>query len=776
MRYWLSFVVLLAVAAATAPAQALRAGDFPFTQVGARLPDHLPPFPGPLTCDIDLDGFDDVITIPRSRRGGGRDAIFIRWGDAERPFEEVTEIDTGEIGSALSCADFDGDGDNDILIAHEYLTLSVLINQGGRAGFVREDIFHSDRGAEQIVLTPANNGVPGGALILSGGFDGPAVFRYFIRTDTGWEQTTRIELDADRLGNSHAYPMTVNVDDDPRLEIAIPFSVSSASKLIVLDVADDSTVSVLIDHDSNDRIESLAWADLGGGPAEEMVRVTRDTVRIFDWDTPERLLGFPHEDATQVELRDFNHDGLTDILVLGESDATFYVNLGDFDFVRHSRSGFGVGLPRAFLADLDGNGLEDICYIENTSGGIRAAYVREPMRVLYERVIVGVNSGAGRPTPFDLDLDGAMDLIVPINASNNYTTLYRWDEMISDFDRVDTSPFAAGQGDAVAILDADSDGRDELVLFLSDHIQTYFQLGPMDFASVESDVPGAGSVNASAAQAYDLNADGHTDIVYLLPNFNRLRYFLGDGAGGFSEQPELAFPSAGPKAFAPSPDAPDEFYIYIGNHPDGDIGVYRWTPGAEPVLDSAVSFPGSIRNLHAADHDADGVHEIVIQATTGFYEVEPEAARAHTEPRLVATLDIIDRVHSIVDVNGDASLEFVIFDQSNQWTAIENLTDAAAASAVYHTFPFELTFFDQDGDSDLDHFTTTNSTITFTRNQHYRPCAHDMNSDGAVDSYELSRVLDRWNNDQPQGYDFDGNRVVNARDLAVILAAWGVCR
>lgn len=56
-------------------------------------------------------------------------------------------------------------------------------------------------------------------------------------------------------------------------------------------------------------------------------------------------------------------------------------------------------------------------------------------------------------------------------------------------------------------------------------------------------------------------------------------------------------------------------------------------------------------------------------------------------------------------------------------------------------------------------------------------CVGDMNADGVVDARDLGLVLYAWGTDgtQQPGSDIDGDGVVNGSDLAAVLNAWGPC-
>jgi hypothetical protein len=52
------------------------------------------------------------------------------------------------------------------------------------------------------------------------------------------------------------------------------------------------------------------------------------------------------------------------------------------------------------------------------------------------------------------------------------------------------------------------------------------------------------------------------------------------------------------------------------------------------------------------------------------------------------------------------------------------------------------------------------------------PCPADRNGDRTVDATDLAQVLGAWGG---AGGDIDGNGTTDASDLAVILGAWGAC-
>jgi hypothetical protein len=54
-------------------------------------------------------------------------------------------------------------------------------------------------------------------------------------------------------------------------------------------------------------------------------------------------------------------------------------------------------------------------------------------------------------------------------------------------------------------------------------------------------------------------------------------------------------------------------------------------------------------------------------------------------------------------------------------------------------------------------------------------CPADLNHDGVVDAADLARLLAAWGVNPGNAADLTGNGLVNAADLAVLLAAWGPC-
>ncbi len=55
------------------------------------------------------------------------------------------------------------------------------------------------------------------------------------------------------------------------------------------------------------------------------------------------------------------------------------------------------------------------------------------------------------------------------------------------------------------------------------------------------------------------------------------------------------------------------------------------------------------------------------------------------------------------------------------------------------------------------------------------PCPGDLDDDGLVDAADLAQVLAAWGPAPGSPADLDGDDDVAASDLAMLLAAWGVC-
>ncbi len=55
------------------------------------------------------------------------------------------------------------------------------------------------------------------------------------------------------------------------------------------------------------------------------------------------------------------------------------------------------------------------------------------------------------------------------------------------------------------------------------------------------------------------------------------------------------------------------------------------------------------------------------------------------------------------------------------------------------------------------------------------PCPADLNGDGIVDAADLAEMLAMWGPNPGAPGDLDNDGLVNAADLAIMLAAWGPC-
>jgi hypothetical protein len=53
------------------------------------------------------------------------------------------------------------------------------------------------------------------------------------------------------------------------------------------------------------------------------------------------------------------------------------------------------------------------------------------------------------------------------------------------------------------------------------------------------------------------------------------------------------------------------------------------------------------------------------------------------------------------------------------------------------------------------------------------PCPADFNLDGVVDAADLARLVAAWG--APHPIDLDGDQATSAKDLLILIAQWGAC-
>lgn len=287
--------------------------------------------------------------------------------------------------------------------------------------------------------------------------------------------------------------------------------------------------------------------------------------------------------VTEIQTLDLNGDTLPDLLVARTGETPFYsgvhlqalVNDGERGFTDETDTYFpdidhdGQWYDRLYLADLDGDGKEDIVrHMDQIEGNALPPLMRQAGGEFLASDDAVLAAAVSPLLPLDADLDGDIDLLARTNTNNTTEWLLYRNRLVEDGSMTfeDLGVVSSGLAAAEflpthiyspAVLDIDGDDFPDVIYggpkygddgFVDENIALVVLLNDGDNTFTES----AAHVFGGAAPAYvhqremvvaDFNGDGAGDVVVTNHGFDRPPFpternalLLSDGAGGLDEQ------------------------------------------------------------------------------------------------------------------------------------------------------------------------------------------------------------------------------------------------
>ena len=441
-------------------------------------------------------------------------------------FGPAASYPMGTIPTAITTADFNGDGRPDIAAAD--FSSAILVRLGnGSGGFGSLTSVPLAFGANGIVAgdfdrdgktdLAVSGGLTNYAILIGNGAGG---FASAVTHDTGPAPTAITAADFNR---------------DGKLDLLTTHS--SQGDAYVLFGVGDGTFSAPVELLAGDTPVFAAVADLNrdGIPDVAIANLFGDTAGVYigagDGSFADPVFYATGGRPKHIEAADFNGDGAIDLAISrGTPLGAMLLNNGNGTFASFVETGSSA--EWAEIGDFNGDGKIDLARSRNTG------------------VTMDIGDGAGSLTAFGLEFfvsdarpkvsamadfnnDGLPDLAFLHTNDNNLTIVLNTSRCSANCAPADTNVrllIGAGPVDLVT-GDFNRDGRRDLFSSNSTGSASLLLGGPTGFqAAIDSALSGG----VDAMVAADLNRDAKLDAVVTNTNLSTVTILSGDGAGGFT--------------------------------------------------------------------------------------------------------------------------------------------------------------------------------------------------------------------------------------------------
>ncbi|MFO7033127.1 hypothetical protein B9T07_25595, partial [Limnospira fusiformis CCALA 023] len=508
------------------------------------------------TADFNGDGHIDILLT-------GMDSSFqpisrVYLNDGSGGFTEATNISlTGVRYSSVATADFNGDGDIDILLTgvdSSNNPISRVYNNDTVFASPAKAIYeaHSSNGTWQYstdggatwvdfpVVSETN------ALLL----DGSSQVRFVPNPDyrgeatynfRAWDQSDRLSVgttaDVSTNGGTTAYSgetATATITINPVKQAPI----LSQTEFTLTAVNQGTT-----DH-TGDNLGTIIG---------DSITVDEPTnILDFSLNTNISLTGVYF---SSVATADFNGDGHIDILLTGQSDSgpisQVYLNDRSGRFTQATNISLtGVGYSSVATGDFNGDGDIDILLTGRDSGNnpISRVYLNDGSGGFTEATNISLTGvGYSSVATGDFNGDGDIDILLTGEDSDSgFISQVYLNDGSGGFTEATNISLIGVAASSVATADLNGDGYIDILLTGQDSSdnfisRVYLNDGSGEFTEA-TNISLTGVYNGSVATA-DFNGDGHIDILLtgLDSSNNRIsRVYLNDGSGGFTEATNIS--------------------------------------------------------------------------------------------------------------------------------------------------------------------------------------------------------------------------------------------
>jgi len=577
---------------------------------------------------------------------------------------------------SLAAADFDEDGRPDLVIGSSFAGVIVVFGNADTTFDRRTTVIPSPYPTARVVTVTAGDADGDGHADLLAGFDNGEVRLFRGRGAQDFEP---------------------------------PISLASTFQMQSIQIGD-------VDRDGFPDIAVFSgfmtiFRGLGGGAFGPGIRTSFSPVFI-----------------TNGTLADFNHDGILDVVGIGNGAFATYRGVGNGTFVFTGTNGSTGSDPRGLaLGDLNGDGQLDAATVSTSVGGFSGTV----------KVVMGVGSPTFTPTlsyPVgdspttvvlgDFNGDHRLDLATVNSSSYDVSLLLNVGGTLQSEIRIPAGTYP-GAGLAT---DIDTDGRSDLLVAndFGNSVGVYLGTDSGRFDQTRTMRVGDQNTMDRSVAVMDLDADGHLDLLSSDHGVSGptagLFYLRGHGDGAF-DAPTLVAPVFSPQALLVGRFNGDAFDDLVSLDFDSNFvpAVRVWPGHGNGTLGPPVVTPLNIAAIAAAaaDFDGDGHLDLALgQAISTTLRILRGRGDGGFDAGEVLNSDGGDVIPKVGDFNGDGHPDLAALitgrDAVDTWLGRGDGTFTRGPRLVpgARTYAIDAMDVDHDGLSDVVAMPTENGGFT----------------------------------------------------------------
>jgi len=588
-------------------------------------------------------------------------------------FSEQPVLGDGLTGDEQSVGDFDGDGDDDLMVFSYSGPLKIFVNNSGDLR-TKVEVFNSSYGVNDYTVGDIDGDADLDIILIEENQSNQSRFTYLINEGGNVFTPTSAAFGARKYG-----PHLSDIDNDSDLDIIVSGDI--------------------------------------GGYVYELKILSNDGTGNFTESASLNFIG-----TNDIVIGTFNSDPLPDIAVSTSDSLKVFVNsAGSFASGNFVSTVLGTYNNRlGATADLDVDGDLDMLLYDNRlsilvndgTGVFTETLIKDDTvdtyLVWFDPIIADFNGDSN----LDIltwevsqnNIPGAGAKIFTGDGANNFSELPQTVQMTSGSD------YSAGR----QIIDFDGDGDDDLILSSYTDMEVFRNDGAANFASFDDQL-----VNVFYGYGELVDLDGDADLDAILSFTNRV--LINDGVGNFSEGQEL-------------PTTSSYYYLATGDFDnDGDVDVayendnvgnqfVLWTNNGAATFSVGGSFQpadnnDNIRGMASGDMSGDSIADLVTivkNDTSGVSSIDVwtnNGAASFVQARTVSA-NKLEKI-KLADVDGDGDLDVITKAEDYNYQSLGlaiyansagSLTQSAllAPSDTLSRFSEGFTAGDIDGDGDID--------------------------------------------------------------------------